>query len=41
MQHGFGEITTPDGKILKGKFENNLFVGVVKDDTKKPLPMPT
>jgi tRNA(Glu) U13 pseudouridine synthase TruD len=39
MQHGFGEIITPDGKLKKGKFENNQFVEVVKDDTKKPEPL--
>ena len=40
MQHGFGMITMPDGRTLKGKFENNVFMGKVKDDTKKPLPLP-
>ena len=39
VQHGFGEITLPDGKIKKGKFENNVYIGKVEDDTIKPLPL--
>jgi hypothetical protein len=39
MQHGFGEITLTDGRVQKGKFENNQFIEVVKDNTKKPEPL--
>ena len=39
MQHGFGMITTNDGKVKKGKFENNVFVEVVREQTKKPAPL--
>lgn len=38
--HGFGMITLADGRTMKGKFENNIFMGQVKEDTKKPLPLP-
>jgi hypothetical protein len=27
FQHGFGMITLTDGRTLKGKFENNVFMG--------------
>ena len=39
MQHGFGEITLTDGRVQKGKFDNNQFIEVVKDNTKKPEPL--
>jgi hypothetical protein len=36
VQHGFGEITLLDGKVKQGKFQNNVYIGKVKDDTVKP-----
>lgn len=39
VQHGFGMITLPDGTEKKGKFENNVYIEKVKDDTVKPKPL--
>ena len=33
------KITLTDGRVQKGKFENNQFIEVVKDNTKKPEPL--
>ena len=40
MQHGFGTITLPDGRTLKGLFEKNVFMGKLREGTEKPLPLP-
>jgi hypothetical protein len=36
VKHGFGEITLANGKVLIGIFNNDVFVGPVKDDSVKP-----
>ena len=39
VQHGFGEITLTNGKVRKGKFENNKYIAKLEDDTTKPAPL--
>lgn len=44
VQHGFGTIRLPEGRVKKGRFENNQYIGKVEDESKqqrpKPLPKP-
>lgn len=36
MQHGFGTVTMMDGLQKRGKYEKNVYICAVKDDTEKP-----
>ena len=36
MQHGFGTVTMIDGLEKRGKYEKNVYICAVKDDTEKP-----
>ena len=42
QQHGFGTIKLPEGKIKKGKFENNVYIEKVIDEAtvQRPRPLP-
>ena len=36
MQHGFGTVTMANGVSKHGKFENNVYICKVDEDTVKP-----
>ena len=36
VKHGIGSIQLKDGKIKKGRFENNNYIGKVADETARP-----
>ena len=35
VQHGIGSLTLKGGKVKKGKFENNMYVGKIYDEKER------
>ena len=35
VQHGVGTIQLKDGKVKKGRFENNMYIGKVLDERER------